>query len=376
MSNKNYFAIPQSAPICVGTGLLALDIVINEDNKTPPRLWAGGSCGNVLTILSYLGWQSYPIARLGNDTAAQEIRADLTQYQVRLDFVESDPRGCTPIILEKIRLKRDGTPTHRFLLVCPNCGSWFPRYKSILLKKARGILDKLPEIKTFYFDKVSPGAIEIACAARARGSLVVFEPSSIGNETLFQKALRTCHILKYAHERLEGIDKITQEVSPVLQVETLGQEGLRYRIRRGNRHREKWLRIPAFSIERFRDAAGSGDWCTAGIIHVLGQDGSDRFENISQDEIAEGLRFGQALAALNCLFEGARGGMYALTKQDLRVAVEKIMLGYQSGVVVPDTLPMEISNMLEYVCPGCIQQSDRNRNRHQQDILTQNVGLV
>jgi fructokinase len=92
----------------------------------------------------------------------------------------------------------------------------------------------------------------------------------------------------------------------------------------------------------------------------MGQDGSDRFENISQDEIAEGLRFGQALAALNCLFEGARGGMYALTKQDLRVAVEKIMLGLSSELLY-QILYLWSSNMLEYVCPGCIQQSDRTK---------------
>ncbi|NJR56859.1 MAG: hypothetical protein HC768_21350 [Acaryochloris sp. CRU_2_0] len=52
------------SPIAIGTGLLALDVVFSDRLNDPLGLWAGGTFGNVMVALSYLGWDSYPIARL------------------------------------------------------------------------------------------------------------------------------------------------------------------------------------------------------------------------------------------------------------------------------------------------------------------------
>lgn len=46
------------APLAIGTGLLALDDIRIDGDERPPRRWAGGTCGNVLLALRYLGWQS------------------------------------------------------------------------------------------------------------------------------------------------------------------------------------------------------------------------------------------------------------------------------------------------------------------------------
>ena len=51
-------------PKIFGTGLIALDMVIGPDPETPVRCWAGGTCGNVLSILAWFGWDAYPIARM------------------------------------------------------------------------------------------------------------------------------------------------------------------------------------------------------------------------------------------------------------------------------------------------------------------------
>ena len=67
-------------PICIGTGLIALDVIYTTDKK--PNFLAGGSCGNVLTILSYLGWKSLPIARLGNDAEGKRIVEDLSLIHI------------------------------------------------------------------------------------------------------------------------------------------------------------------------------------------------------------------------------------------------------------------------------------------------------
>ncbi len=356
MKNKKYFDISQPAPICAGTGLVALDLVINKNNKTEPKLSAGGSCGNVLTILSYLNWEAYPIARLAKDAAAEEIRTDLKRFNVKLDLVESDASGSTPIILEQISAKQDGTATHSFRLVCPNCGIHFPQYKPILVQKSRQLVCNLPDFKTFYFDKVSAGAIELAQVMRERGALVVFEPSGIGNKSLFEKALSTCHVLKYAGDRLGHVKELAEESAPILQIETLGTQGLKYRMQVGNKHQKRWQVMPAFLVDSLRDAAGCGDWCTAGIIHLLGRDGAAKLESASKDEIDHALQFGQALAALNCYFEGARGGMYALTKQEFKQAVEKIMQGIKVEFEMPDSLPEDSNNIVLRICPNCAKQ--------------------
>ncbi|MFN8333455.1 MAG: hypothetical protein U0T81_19955, partial [Saprospiraceae bacterium] len=52
-------------------------------------------------------------------------------------------------------------------------------------------------------------------------------------------------------------------------------------------------------------------------------------------QIADGIRFGQALAAWNCQFEGARGGMYTVSKKQFQQQVNEILTG--SGKVIPVT---------------------------------------
>ena len=50
-------------PTVFGLGLVALDVIL-DPCAVQPLLYSGGTCGNVLTILSYLGWEARPIARL------------------------------------------------------------------------------------------------------------------------------------------------------------------------------------------------------------------------------------------------------------------------------------------------------------------------
>ena len=106
--NRKIFFDQNPQPVCVGTGLVALDIVFNGEASMPPRMWAGGSCGNVLTILSYLGWLTIPLIRLGQDDAADRILKDWQKFDVDCNFVELDKKVSTPIIVEQIRNSVDG----------------------------------------------------------------------------------------------------------------------------------------------------------------------------------------------------------------------------------------------------------------------------
>lgn len=100
----------KAAPTIFGTGLIALDVVVNETRRDTPRLWAGGTCGNVLTILSYLGWQSFPIARLAGDNASKYIAADLARWNVNHDFISLAPQARAPIIVQHLTHTASGLP--------------------------------------------------------------------------------------------------------------------------------------------------------------------------------------------------------------------------------------------------------------------------
>src|SRR5262245_61462334 len=98
-------------PTVAGLGLVALDVII-ERGSVLPALHAGGTCANVLTILSFLGWRSRPIARLGSDSAADLVRADLRTWGIDLSWATLKPSARTPIIVQKIRSDRNGIPFH------------------------------------------------------------------------------------------------------------------------------------------------------------------------------------------------------------------------------------------------------------------------
>jgi len=54
-----------SKPTAWGIGLIALDLIL-DGGDPKPRLSAGGTCGNVMAILSRLGWNAVPVARLAS----------------------------------------------------------------------------------------------------------------------------------------------------------------------------------------------------------------------------------------------------------------------------------------------------------------------
>jgi fructokinase len=338
-------------PVAVGTGFLALDIVIGEGREQHLRTWAGGTCGNVLAVLAYLGWRSYPVASLGKDVAAERVIADLTEHGVDVRFIRQDPMRRTPIVIERIRKLANGVPRSRFVWTCPGCGTWLPGYQAVVVKDMEPVVASMPDAKVLFFDRVSRGALELAAAAAKRGALVVFEPSGIGDERLFREALRMSHVVKYSHERLAGIGERLGEGAPVLEIETLGAEGLRYRLRGSSRKRE-WRLLDAFIVTDVKDTVGAGDWCTAGIIHALGAEGAQGLVKADKTTVEEALRLGQALAALACGYEGARGAMYAMDKRQFRASIKEILNGgsRSSRAEQPDA---GLQELWKSVCPAC-----------------------
>ena len=313
--------------IVYGTGLIALDIVVGPDPNTPVRCWAGGTCGNVLSILAYLGWDAYPIARMNGDVASERVRADMESWGIHLDWTMCGPTTHTPIIVQEIRRDRHGRSKHRFSWSCPNCGGWLPTFKPITVDVVESISPRLSGASVFFFDRLSRATIRLATEAASCGAVVVFEPSSRGNERLMAEAISLAHVVKYSDNRLSGISgSMTDDSTVLLEIQTLGERGLKYRHRLG-RGSSNWIHLNAVPSARKADSCGSGDWCTAGLIAKVTIGGQEGLLRTGARGIRSALRYGQALAAWNCSFEGARGGMYAVSRHTFRSQVASLLDG-------------------------------------------------
>ena len=336
-------------PKVFGVGLIALDLVMGADPESPVSSWAGGTCGNILSILAYLGWDAFPIARMNGDPASERVRADMMRWDVRLDFVSCAPTSHTPIIIQEIRRARDGTPTHRFSWSCPRCGQWLPAFKAVTLGAVDAVTPNLPGSSVFFMDRISRAALTLAERAAEQGAVVVFEPSGKSDQKLFHEAIQRAHIVKYADQRMsEASGAMESGTGTLLEVQTSGSQGLRYRHRLG-RGVSKWLHLNAVSAPRLSDTCGSGDWCTAGLVAKSAGGGQAGLRSAGAEGVREALRYGQALAAWNCAFEGARGGMYAVDRNAFDHQIDSLLRGQPSVPFAEVVTPVGSA----IACPAC-----------------------
>lgn len=346
-------------PQIFGTGLIALDLVISANPDLPVRSWTGGTCGNVLSILSYLGWDAYPIARLNGDPASKRIRVDMKRWGVHLDFVGCGPTTDTPIVIQQVLRARDGSPKHRFSWSCPHCGNWLPGFRPVTTKAIERVIPRLSNASVFFMDRVSPAALLLAQQAAANGAVVVFEPSARSDEKLLRKAVEIAHIIKYSNQRFVRIPGAMESGSATLvEVQTLGEDGLRYR-HRFSRTGSAWKRLAAVAAPQLTDTCGSGDWCTAGLVSMVATGGQEGLIRAGASGLTTALGYGQTLAAWNCGFEGARGGMYMVERQQLRAHLEALSSGRFESVL-PPACSTRLS-VATVACPAC--PPDRARSK-------------
>ena len=293
-------------PRIAGIGLVALDVVVQDGAED--RYSAGGTCTNVLVILADLGWQALPIARLGHDRASRIVQEDLERWNVDVSSLRIAPFANTPVIVERLQKDIDGIPYHRFSFFCPGCNRRYPSFQPVLLKSIEKHLPTMERQDVLFVDRASASSVALARHASEAGSTVFFEPSSANyDDGNFKSMLTLATIVKYSHDRIDDLEIPSGSVK--LEIQTLGRGGLRFRSRLAT-FRNQWLQLDAEPKVDLVDTTGSGDWLSAGIIYSLGPGGRTSLAKVGRRRVLSALCFGQALAAWNCGFVGARGGMY------------------------------------------------------------------
>lgn len=322
--NHKHSSFSAQAPTAVGTGLVALDVLLRDEGTTMYSA-LGGSAGNVLAILAHLGWSVTPVASLGRDAAADRIYHEFKKLRADTRFLSYDDHQHTPVVYQ---LPSEGDSTHKFSFSCPFCGvkRGFAAPEQDTLSEA--VLRNADIPSVFYFDRVTPWALELAEKYRAHGVTVMFEPSVIGNDLdAFQRAIKSAHILKYADDRIDDLRDFHRD-SVEVEVQTRGKRGLQFRTRSTA---SSWHELSAFEIPYLADTAGAGDWCSAGFLFALigsvAENGGKGL--MSARRVKESLRFGQILAALNCMQFGARG----LAKQFDRGRIVSTAAAIRNAVV-------------------------------------------
>lgn len=357
---------PGRDPVVIGTGLVALDVVIPGDMNTDPYLCAGGTCGNVLTALAFLGWQAYPVARLSTDGASKRVAEDLRHWCVKTDFVTFDQDGSTPVVVQHIHNTEGGEPSHSFSRKCPKCGAFLPWYKAVRVADVAGLVPKLPTPHVFFFDRTSRGALSLAMESRDRGAIVVFEPSAASDPNHLQEALDLSHIVKVSSDRLASNEAVLTSNAPRIVIETLGNAGLklRYKNSASEGGNKKWHQLRPVPTESLRDTAGAGDWCTAGIIYMLGAMGAKGLDDITLDEVQQAIRVGQAMASWTCGFDGPRGGMYTVSKLDFLTSVSGFLTGKSQATKQTNTVAVPAGARLAFVCESCCQKDTAGERKN------------
>lgn len=302
----------------LGTGLIALDLIMTPGGSVTHSI--GGTCGNVLTVLSSQGINARPVGHSGVDIAADLIRQHLAAVGSDSSLVLRKSGVKTPRIVELA--PGNGSLRHRFAFTCPECNTRLPRNLALREEEVRNIAIDWSNVSLFFFDRATPAGIFLALSAREAGVTVMFEPPKSQVGARLRSAIAAADIVLYSSQDYKGgiLGEFTTNLR--LLVETQGRKGLRYRRQSGDAL-SSWQHIPAFDPVDPRDLAGAGDWCTAGFIYELVRKGKDW--HWTQLELEAALLYGQALATISVCFVGPLGALFALTKVEIDSAVQHVL---------------------------------------------------
>ena len=294
----------------IGSGIYMLDSIVVRDYPEWPLLCpftertvieeVGGTCGNVMCILSWLGWKAMPEVSLDDSPVGLKIASDLARYGCDLRHVTNTPGGGATVLRCTHKRDAEGNHTIAFRATGPG-GSRFPRRHFLRSRdEAPAFLDKLEEVPgVYFFDNPAAGHRLIARTLRERGTLVYFEPSEIESKADLE-AVAASDIVKFSGTHVTDLT-FTDRFPDKLFIRTLGEDGLQFRL-----HGGPWIHVDPVPVPDVVDWEGAGDWTSAAVLTQLAA-ADVPFEKLTDLTVHECLTAAQTIASQSVCFLSSKG---------------------------------------------------------------------
>ena len=291
----------------IGSGFACIDY-IKDGNSTMENL--GGTCANVLTILSLLGWESY--LWLPKFCDKELIERYLLERGINPIFFANTQKPVARMI-EKIDVV---TKKHQFQIKCLNCDKML--FSTILPNKHQVESIKQCEIETanvFFCDRISEGIRFQAEKVRKTGGLTMYEPNGARIYTTLKESCCQFEIVKFSKDRIPPkwqavLPDDVRESNVKLIIVSMGAQGLKYLFRNEDENFQEWRFISAVTCEDYADGTGAGDWLTAAFLYYFVPLYLQRNNVMRAKDVDEALNKAIKIATFSCREKGAQNIIY------------------------------------------------------------------
>ena len=291
----------------IGSGIYNLDTIVVRDYPEWPRLRpftdnvvleeVGGTCGNVMCILSWLGWDAMPLACLDDSPEGMKITEDLKRYGCDCRYVSNTPGGGTTLLRCTHKKTADGKHVMSVRAGSPG-GSRFPKRHFLRARdEAPAFLEMLEEAPAvFFFDDPAAGNRLIAKVLHERGSLVYFEPSKVVTNADLE-AVAISDIIKFSDENVPDVSFVDAYKDKVF-IQSMGAKGARFKFKG-----EPWVMIEDATNESVVDTEGAGDWLSSEFINAIIGAGKD----FTYEDVRNALLTAMGWAGVSVRYMGSKG---------------------------------------------------------------------
>lgn len=292
----------------LGAGFSCIDIVKNNNREI---IQNGGTCANVLSLLSVLGWECTLLKAHYEDLVNTVVDDNLSSLGVKtIDFKHS--LKAMPRILQISNMD------HQFMTSCPKCGNRLINLELPTKTNISKTIDDFSQFDFFYHDRISAGIDHVVDLMHRNGNLVIYEPNSARNGAALIMHSLMCDIVKFSTERIpmKYADLIRNSASSSktkLLICTNGKKGLSFSYLNHSGVMSEWTTILPFATKKIVDTSGAGDWMTAGFLFSLFSSDADISEGLSEEKIVKALEKARDYAKRCCQYQGAQGAYYDST---------------------------------------------------------------